>query len=182
MVGNTYNFLSAIFITATILLLLGKFGVLSTIWDKILSVFVSEEVETPAVVERLAEPSFSSVPEEVTPVFVTKNISEMFEFDGFSQLGSSGPEVSKLQESLGLLGYYDGELSGDYDEATRDALTRTLIERCDWPETTRGIFGPLAQECLYGLEVQFDAVGLEWEVGNTSLPAIISDEAEPLWI
>ena len=142
----------------------------------------SSEVE---VTEEIPEIEENIAPDEegITSSFIEKPISDIFVFDGFSALGSTGPEVVKLQEALRLIGSYVGEVSGDYDEATKQALTETLVAQCDWPETTRGIFGPLAQECISSVSVQFDITDQEadtWAVTNDVSKQKISNEAVAL--
>ena len=154
MVRNTYNFLSVIFISLTVVLLLGKFWFFKTFQQHFLSSSDESDINT---VEVISSVEYSVEPQVIPEkTFETRLISDVYTFSGFSALGSSGSEVIKLQEALSLLGTYESEITWEYDEQTKESLTRTLINSCDWPDTTRGIFGPLAQECLNGLEVQIE--------------------------
>ncbi len=185
--NNTYNILSGICISIIILILLGKNGAFSTLWETIFSYIPWSDSSSQRVIDpdRVREPAFQE--DNTTPTLtIEKPLRDIFEFNGFTQLWSAGTEVTKLQEALTLLGYYDGELSGEYDEATKEALTQVLVQRCDWPDTTRWIFWPQAQQCLYSLSVQFDVDGSEAQIGlpetlptQNTLP--VSDEAIPVW-
>ena len=44
--------------------------------------------------------------------------------DALFRMGSIGPEVIALQERLTALGYYQGELDGQFGRATQDAISR----------------------------------------------------------
>ena len=135
-------------------MLLGKFWFFKTFQQHFLSSSDESDINT---VEVISSVEYSVEPQVIPEkTFETRLISDVYTFSGFSALGSSGSEVIKLQEALSLLGTYESEITWEYDEQTKESLTRTLINSCDWPDTTRGIFGPLAQECLNGLEVQIE--------------------------
>ena len=40
------------------------------------------------------------------------------------QFGDSGEDVRRLQERLREFGFYDGEMTGEFDEATKDSVVR----------------------------------------------------------
>ncbi len=44
--------------------------------------------------------------------------------DALFRMGSIGPEVIQLQERLKALGYYQGDLDGQYGRATQEAISR----------------------------------------------------------
>ncbi len=44
--------------------------------------------------------------------------------DALFRMGSIGPEVIHLQERLKALGYYQGEMDGQYGRATQEAISR----------------------------------------------------------
>ena len=61
--------------------------------------------------------------------------------------------MTQLQYVLQILGYFTAEASGNFDEETRLALVEALKTECDWPDSTQGIFGPQAKECIDNLEI-----------------------------
>jgi len=61
--------------------------------------------------------------------------------------------VTNLKQVLASLEYYDGEINNLFDESLRTSLRSALIGECDWPESTTGIFGPQAKECIDNLEI-----------------------------
>ncbi len=65
----------------------------------------------------------------------------------------SWEDVTNLQTILQKLGYYNSAITGEFDEATRQALRATLMRECDWPESTQGILGPQALSCLNDLQI-----------------------------
>jgi peptidoglycan hydrolase-like protein with peptidoglycan-binding domain len=40
------------------------------------------------------------------------------------EMGASGKDVERLQERLREFGFYDGEITGEFDEETRNAVKR----------------------------------------------------------
>lgn len=85
--------------------------------------------------------------------YSTQLVSNIYSIAPWLAQGSTGQNVRDLQIVLGNLQYFLWEVNGEYDEDTRAALTNALISECDWPETTRGIFGPQAKECIDNLEI-----------------------------
>lgn len=63
--------------------------------------------------------------------------------------------MQALEEVLQKLGYLTGQVDEVFEEDTRVALRNILIERCEWPESTKGIFGPLSKACLDEQEFSF---------------------------
>ena len=126
--------------------------------DMNLPVMVSDEV---AIIE-----------DEIENIFSIVTVADAYDLDVNMTLGSEGWSVSDLQVVLWNLQYFVWEVDGVFAEDTRVALTQALIGECDWPESTRGIFWPLAKECIDGLEITVSR-----EEGNES---IISDEVEIL--
>lgn len=175
LVKNTYNILSFSFIIVAGLLLLGKFWFFGGIDSQKLSLW---EPETQVAQTPVPVSIEENAPAIIEPVYIERPISEIFTFLSGTQEGDRGEEVVKLQEALTLIGSFSTPVSGIYDETTKQALTNTLIEKCDWPSTTRGIFWPQAQACINSVIVQFEVTGPEAETGN--IPTI-SDEAI-LWI
>jgi len=111
-------------------------------------------------------------------------VSELYDISPGIQLGSITDDVSELQEVLSVLEYFEGDISGNFEEDTQEALINTLKTECEWPESTRGIFWPQAKECIDNLEIP------DTRVSTSILPdlsAVISDEAslelveEELW-
>ena len=82
-----------------------------------------------------------------------RRVSDLYIFTETLQAGSTGNWVSNLKDILSVLGYYRWELSPDFDEETRIALRNTLIQECNWPESTKGILGPQARSCINTLEL-----------------------------
>lgn len=102
--------------------------------------------------------------------YETVLVGEQYNIETGIQLWSVGQSVELLQTVLWNLQYFLWEVNGEFGEDTRDALTVALQSECNWPETTRWIFGPQAKECIDSLEIsrQIEAP-VSWE--------IISDEA-----
>jgi len=99
-------------------------------------------------------------------------VYELYTLSPGIQLWSITDGVTDLQEVLQVLEYYDWEVTGSFDENTQNALINTLRTECEWPESTRGIFGPQAKECIDNLEIPSP------EVSVNPLAAIISDEVQ----
>lgn len=57
---------------------------------------------------------------------------------GYLQLGSRGSAVTRLQKRLIELGYLSGKASGDYDEATRDAVIAFQDRNGEWVDGVAG--------------------------------------------
>ncbi|MCD5380627.1 hypothetical protein LR004_01760, partial [Candidatus Gracilibacteria bacterium] len=51
---------------------------------------------------------------------------------------------------------FEGTPDNFYDEQTKISLTNLLKTECDWPETTKGILGNRAMQCLYTLEIEIE--------------------------
>lgn len=125
--------------------------------------FTSEEVleETP-IIERetaLGEPVIAEpllISDEIEIISETKLVSEIYDISPWIQLWSSGESVTALQEVLQNLDFFKGDISWKFDENTRLALVSALKEKCFWPETTKGILGPLAKQCIDSLEITID--------------------------
>ncbi len=62
------------------------------------------------------------------------------------QLGSSRSEVTPLQNRLKELGYYSGSVTGQYDQATMDAVTAFQQRNGQWVD---GVAGEDTQRALY---------------------------------
>ena len=62
------------------------------------------------------------------------------------RVGDSGETVTRLQKRLKALGWYDGAVTGNYQESTRDAV-KAFQEECDTDVT--GIADPDTQIMLY---------------------------------
>lgn len=92
--------------------------------------------------------------QEVEEIWEVKKVSELYNLQAGMWVWNIGQQVSDLHEVLSLLGYYNGTQKNNYDEATRVSLRNALIEECNWPESTKGIFGPLAKECIDNLEIK----------------------------
>ncbi|NDK09544.1 peptidoglycan-binding protein [Candidatus Gracilibacteria bacterium] len=84
---------------------------------------------------------------------VFESVGENYSLTPGLSVGSSGDGVRDLQEVLARAGYYEGEINGTFDEVLRQSLIRALIETCDWPETTQGVFGPQSKECIDTMQI-----------------------------
>ncbi len=78
-------------------------------------------------------------------------VSSLYNLTAGLWIWDSWDEVSQLQTVLKQLDYYTWESDWDFNEQTRLALVETLRGECDWPESTRGIFGPQAKQCIDSL-------------------------------
>jgi len=102
--------------------------------------------------------------------YETVLVWEEYDIEPGLALWSTGQSVELLQTVLWNLQYFLWEVNGEFAEDTQSALTDALQSECDWPDTTRGIFGPLAKECIDSLEISRQ---IEASVSTE----IISDEA-----
>jgi len=80
-------------------------------------------------------------------------VSSRYEIQPGLALWSEGESVVFLQTVLWNLQYFLWDVDGEFSEDTRLALVDALRSECDWPDTTRGIFGPQAKECIDNLEI-----------------------------
>ncbi len=116
-------------------------------------------------VERLQSLSHDPEPNDI-PVIISQEaqilpetdhssvkVSEKYNISPWLLVGSSGKNVSDLQEVLLLLWAKNIEVTWNYDENTRRGLRNILMEQCDWPESTKWSFGPLAKQCIDNLEI-----------------------------
>ncbi|MGI6696799.1 MAG: peptidoglycan-binding domain-containing protein [Christensenellales bacterium] len=71
--------------------------------------------------------------------------------DALFRMGSIGPEVIQLQERLKALGYYQGELDGQYGRATQEAISRFQTQNSLEAD---GMAGALTLSILYGAEAK----------------------------
>ena len=110
-----------------------------------------QDIQTPGVQESEIQESTVIWEEEVS--YETQQVSQVYTLIANLRIWSEWPAVSDLQRVLGQLQYYTGEVSGEFDEGTSQALIDTLKSECSWPESTRGIFWPLAKECIDSLEI-----------------------------
>ena len=81
---------------------------------------------------------------------------------------------------MNKLGYFNKEADTIFDTETKEALTNLLQTECGWPDSTRWIFGNLATQCLYTLDVEIE-VTWEAEVSWESIipqSEIISNEVQ----
>ncbi len=109
-----------------------------------------------------------------------KNISDIYKFTQTLSEWTINDEVEILEWFMSKLGYFDKEADTTFDTDTKDALTNLLKTECGWPDTTRWIFGNLATQCLYTLEVETEVTWtpeVTWE-NIISQPDIISNEAQ----
>lgn len=83
-------------------------------------------------------------------------VGNQYDIPAWLALWSTGESVELLQTVLGNLQYFLWEVDGVFGEDTQSALTQALQEECSWPDTTRGIFGPLAKECIDSLEISIE--------------------------
>ncbi len=65
----------------------------------------------------------------------------------FFRMGSIGPEVIQLQQRLKALGYYQGELDGQYGKGTQEAISRFQNQNSLEAD---GMAGALTLSVLYG--------------------------------
>lgn len=71
--------------------------------------------------------------------------------DALFRAGSVGPEVIQLQERLSALGYYQGELDGQYGRATQEAVSRFQTQN---GLTADGLAGALTLARLYDAQAK----------------------------
>ncbi len=101
--------------------------------------------------------SWEPVPEVTEPIeqenieYETVSVGSAYNIETGLTLGSQWQSVVQLQTVLWNLQYFLWEVNGDFGEDTQQALIDALQTECAWPDTTRGIFGPLAKECIDGL-------------------------------
>ncbi|EST12876.1 3D domain-containing protein [Sporolactobacillus laevolacticus] len=62
------------------------------------------------------------------------------------QQGDSGPTVAKLQDELQKLGYYDGQIDGNFNDQTFEAVDAFQSDR---QITDNGVVGPETKTALY---------------------------------
>lgn len=67
----------------------------------------------------------------------TGKVSDIYTLETGLSVGSQGEGVRKLKKVLQKLDYLTGETDDVFNEKTRLALKKLLIERCDWPESTK---------------------------------------------
>lgn len=130
--------------------------------------------ETP-IIEDMNLPGMVSdevaiIEDETENIFSIVTVADAYDLEVNMTLGSEGWSVSDLQVVLWNLQYFVWEVDGVFAEDTRAALTEALIGECDWPESTRWIFGPQAKDCIDNLEI---SISNEEDSEN-----IISDEVE----
>ena len=63
--------------------------------------------------------------------------------------GSTGEEVTELQNSLKKLGLYSGSIDGNFQNATKDAVIK--FQKVNNIKPTNGYFGPISRKKLYQL-------------------------------
>lgn len=79
------------------------------------------------------------------------SVSEVYDFKRYLGKGDTGEDVKDLQKTLVLLGYFKGELTGEFDEATAEALMQfQLVSNIITSEKSvgAGYLGPLTLEML----------------------------------
>ena len=82
------------------------------------------------------------------------NVREYHIFQNSLKVWAKTAEVTKLEEIMKKLNYFDWTPDTIYDEVTKNSLTNLLKKECDWPETTKWILGNKAMQCLYSLEIE----------------------------
>ena len=118
----------------------------------------SEQIPEPELSQQEIEQQddngdIENVSEENEILFETFQVAQEYTLEPGIQLWSFGENVQNLQTVLGKLQYYTWEISGEFDEATRVALSNALKWECSWPESTRWIFGPQAKACIDNLNI-----------------------------
>lgn len=86
--------------------------------------------------------------------------------------GSIGPEVIQLQERLSALGYYQGDLDGQYGPATQEAISRFQAQNGLEPD---GMAGALTLSRLY--DAQAKPLGAAPDASPSSSP----QQGEPVY-
>ena len=150
--SNTYNILSLLVIFFTVSGLAYKFGYFDNIFKKtpvevVVETPVEEPIEQVITVEEIE-------PEVPTTRVVVKQIRDVYNFTNRLEVWSEWEEVSRLQWFLWSMEYLESEPTWVFDEETRVALRDTLMEKCDWPESTQWVLGNQAMACINNLEVQ----------------------------
>lgn len=113
----------------------------------------SEQIPEQELLQQQQEEAIENISEENEILFETFQVAQEYTLEPGIQLWSFGENVQNLQTVLGKLQYYTWEISGEFDEATRVALSNALKWECSWPESTRWIFGPQAKACIDNLNI-----------------------------
>lgn len=149
-----YNILSAWLVSFLVILLVVNNGIWEILKEKVIPeekqevTKTEEEISIPGIISNEAN-LWNNSEIEYEQVLV----SDIYNIEAGISVWSLGQGVSDLQIILGNLQYFTWEVSWSFDDETKDALTDALITECDWPESTRGIFGPQAKECIDSLEI-----------------------------
>lgn len=102
----------------------------------------TEEVKTPEITKPIEE---EKIP-EVKPEIIKFDIS-MFQDNLW--VWSTWENVWILQKFLRQYGYYNLDITSNYDENTRIAMMKFLEEKCGWKSTNKWVLWPLVREdCL----------------------------------
>lgn len=156
LIKNTYNLLSVFFVIWLVVTILYKDDILlllSTKKDKVI-----EKVELPAQEEEVVNEVIDEIEEVINEIVEEKElmkIKDIYEFDKYLNIWYDWEDVEKLQELLGLMWYYNLNITWNYDEVTKLSVKAMLQKECDWPTTTLWIFWPQAMECFNNLQIEY---------------------------
>jgi len=112
------------------------------------------EVEEASVEEIvIEEPEAIEEAQEIPDNISIRTVSDLYIFTETLSVWSTGNQVFNLKDILTVLGYYNWDLDNAFDESTRVALRSALIDKCDWPVSTKWILGPQARTCINTLPI-----------------------------
>jgi hypothetical protein len=146
---NFYNILSIFLICSLLGLLVYKN--FSAPESEKLDPIEKVQEEIPEIISNIIIPDV--IISDEAPIQEQELVSEIYAISAGLRVGSNGWNVTNLQDVLTELSYFTGALNGIFDENLRVSLRNTLISECDWPESTSGIFGPQAKDCIDNLKI-----------------------------
>ena len=153
---SVYNILSVGLVSILLLIL---------IYQRVLVPYLEQQdKKTATMIEETTYIASPLIEEDTASknIYETKIIGDIYDITPGLLVGSQGKDVSDLQKVLLSLEYYREDITGQYDENTRVALSSALIQECKW-ETAQWIFGPQAKECIENLEILIPQAIETWQ-------------------
>jgi len=149
LIQNTYMILAGVFILCGLVYI----GIKSWAFETVLHKYKLAKSTVVVQTERIytAQPIEDPKP-TIKEITETKIVGEVYDLQTSLYLGLEWDDVRDLQEALEKLGMFRGAPTGEFDEYTKQVLIDTLVEKCNWSSSARGIFGPLAKACIDELE------------------------------
>lgn len=157
-VFTLYNLLSVLLISSLVLLLVyqnfqkngGENDGIDSDTNK-LAIVDNGNDEEPDNIEAIISDEANITP--ISGALEPRLVSQVYAIESGLSVWSEWGDVINLQQTLEQLSYYTGAIDWVFDEDTRLALRNTLMGECEWPESTRWIFGPQAKQCIDNLEI-----------------------------